>query len=542
MGVCRVAPDHTQLPERIRDPETLPKATTPGHSVTATRHHHTRQTQTLCVPDEQEFLACTKGLASIRRQGDKIRQVHFDYAVRGFILASPTVIALASGSTISNTMKLALLLPYLATILPTSAFTRAERPMANALIAFMALTTLGVVRYALNPSGPSLSSFLIPLITLAVVVVWTPLKLWSGSDPSDEVAIRIRCAAFSPILLPIVNVGMWIAGFSAASTGTTFSTPGPNETLASFGLSADRVALPLTPSLNAAGVLGAIALTVSVALLPRSNRLQRAVCCLGVICGAASVLITDTRGAMLGVLLALVMMVVITRRERSGGRAALLLVLIAPLMLLVSQVVGSSLAWLSGTDGRSLQSASSRSMIWSNAIDLLSHPSIEQLFGYGLYGQVSSGLTIQTLYVFEYYLHPLYVTLHNTVLQNGVDFGLVGIAAYCWLVVVGVKTINRHRIVDASNSSNALLAGLIVIVILGSTEAVATLYSMPSLAELVVIYVAGACRPPQLSSRILRSASAPGNDGRRGSTNSRQPTGTSHSALITSIRPTAEAG
>jgi O-antigen ligase len=185
-------------------------------------------------------------------------------------------------------------------------------------------------------------------------------------------------------------------------------------------------------------------------------------------------------------LLALVIMAVVPRWARRAVVILPILLLSAPAIILF--IVGQ-LGSLSSTFSRNpgdFVTATGRSKIWSIVGQFLSHPHVEDLIGYGAYGQVRSGVSAQYAYLFHIE-HPEFVSAHNIALQTVLDMGYIGLAVFVFFLMVVINSARASNQKTDTPESAALLAALIALSLFGASEALPGLAGIYLLVSLVVL-------------------------------------------------------
>jgi O-antigen ligase len=135
-----------------------------------------------------------------------------------------------------------------------------------------------------------------------------------------------------------------------------------------------------------------------------------------------------------------------------------------------------------------LATGSNRLYIWKPILNLLSHFDAAQIFGYGAFGQITSGATQGYLYLFRGYTYV--PAAHNFVLQTTLDIGYVGL-----IIVIGLMVVSIRSFAEVSKlgdlGASALLAGTVYLVLAGFTEAAPTIYSTEAFFFFILLLMAG---------------------------------------------------
>ncbi len=125
-------------------------------------------------------------------------------------------------------------------------------------------------------------------------------------------------------------------------------------------------------------------------------------------------------------------------------------------------------------------------MIWDAVLGFLRHPHVEQIYGYGVYGQLQSGVVYSYSYLFGDTLQPIYEHAHNLALQTVLDFGYVGLASLAFLVVRSAQGLEHRARLNDSAAALAMLALLLVLALSGTTESYPSYFSLDTLALFVL--------------------------------------------------------
>jgi hypothetical protein len=129
------------------------------------------------------------------------------------------------------------------------------------------------------------------------------------------------------------------------------------------------------------------------------------------------------------------------------------------------------------TDREYIASLSSRTDIWDTVLDFAGEMSApDLLFGYGAMGQISSGISHETAYLFQFIENPEVASAHNSFLQQFVDQGLVGSSLLLFAVTataLAAARLYRSASSDDERSWAFAAAGMVVVLAAsGSTEQV----------------------------------------------------------------------
>jgi hypothetical protein len=357
---------------------------------------------------------------------------------------------------------------------------------AMALWLFVTLTAVSYVRFGLAPIAPFTSRSIYGLAAMLVLATgFAYCALLAPMSPALQ-RTRRRCALFGPVVFTEVNLLLYVGGFKLptdATQGTT--TANPAEILGWLGIHANRVSFPLSPGVNGAGVAAAVSLVICV-LLTRGA--QRSTCrwpLAGAVASLAVILLADSRGALVFAILAVVLSSIHVRR--AAARVLPVTLVFAPaIILFVVGHLGSLTPTLSRTPG-DFVTATGRETIWDNVVRFLSQAHVQDLFGYGAYGQTRTGIGWQDAYLFPGQQYPEFFSVHSLALQTILDSGWIGLGVLVWFLSVALSAALRADWERRTPESVALLGALMMLVLGGSDEAlpgVAGFYLMISLVTL----------------------------------------------------------
>jgi O-antigen ligase len=332
---------------------------------------------------------------------------------------------------------------------------------------------------------------------LAAAVLYSDRSRWPEY-------IRLAVLA-APAVYVTVNVLMSLAHVAAPNYSAP-SSYGSAQILALLGFHSSRATFPLALSPNSFGVGGGAAVVTAVVLAVRFRRSRRIR--IAAIAAAAiafyCVLATDSRGSLVAVVVAILCALWLPRSR--AGRALLfvpvVVLVVSPWFVLdLAHWLGENSA-LGGALSRTastLGTASDRQFVWSPALQLIHQMPSSLIFGYGSFGQTTSGVSAGYAYLFHGQAQAAATTsLHNLMLQTVFDSGLVGFAAFVGIVWVSVRRLARTATVEPTAA--AALAGVLYFVLAGYTEATPAIYSPDALVAFIG-FVSFALIPSRRASR-----------------------------------------
>jgi hypothetical protein len=383
---------------------------------------------------------------------------------------------------------------------------RAASASAIVVLTPAALQIIALLRFADHPVGDVGAHTAVAravLIAALAALLWA--ALWRHPTPA-----RLRAAVLAPVAFVIVNFAAYIAGVRAPVDPN--ATYGEASMLGALHIAFGRSAMPLTPGLNGGGMMAAIGFVISLLLIPKYQRRGRLLLASAAGISIATILMTDSRAALVVSLTTVMLLWLLPRFARRGLAVAALLLPVMPMIVIWAvNRVEPILSNFTRTPGDT--STPGRMEIWAAVIDKLMHPGLgaglfEQLFGYGFYGQVVSGVSYEYGYLF-YGPSASYRSAHSLVLQTLLNQGIVGLGvliAVTWFVLR--SAIDRSQ-ADPSSSGLAIAGGFICILLLGATEAVADPATPYALAAFVVLCCASVRTIPVSTALATEDAGSP---------------------------------
>ncbi len=413
--------------------------------------------------------------------------------VRGILLLSVTLGSLALLGGVSTSQKIAAAL-VLAVGIVATLDTRVYWPRATAwgaglLIGFVGLTAIALIRYHLDPLQPVGNVYLLEAVTLILLVTFLFAALAACRD--ETAGPRLACAVFAPVVFVLANVGLYALGWDFTGAVDEETVNGQSTMLGYAGIAFDRTSLPLAVGLNGGGSLGAVSMVVGgvFARLGFTRNLRLAGWA-GVLGGLAVVLMVDSRGPLLFALLTLVALALLPRWSRRGLAWVPFLLPLAPVAITWALAQLGSAASSVSRDGTDALTATGRTRVWDAAFDYLGQFRVEDLYGYGTFGQVKTGLSLEYMNIFTAD-NRRFASLHNAILQNVLDMGYIGAAAFIGLLAVAIITAARRYEVTGQPEALAALGMVIVIGLIGATEPIPSVFAPAALSSFVVASTVG---------------------------------------------------
>ncbi len=317
-----------------------------------------------------------------------------------------------------------------------------------------------VVLHAISLARATDAGMLSLLAGALQCVLWVtvPLLMVGIAADGERVghdAALVRGLVVAMLLFTVLNAVLFaVAGGNAFSEGRYVTeAPGPALMLGTLGVRAQRSMLPLGGSWTTGGAVSSVALVMGAIMVARSQAMVArwyGVALAGL--GGLLVLLTDARGALAAALIAVVTVVLLPGVMRRQARWLALAIPVLPIvMLLVLQFIVNQ-GWAASLNRGQTSAtglASGRPIMWATILNFLSHFRPEQLFGYGAYGQVASGVSREYgIYFVGMFASPWDRSAHNTFLQAILETGYVGAAIQVLLFwkllrVLGIRSSER---------------------------------------------------------------------------------------------------
>jgi O-antigen ligase len=424
------------------------------------------------------------------------RNVQNEWFVRLLLLVS-VVFATTSFLRVTTYYRVTVGVVFVAALVAARFIRRPQpSPAAGWFVAYLALLSVAFARFAWDPidpiPGPVVLGHLATLLGIATFA-WFVLL---ADGPPIIMAGRLRCALLAPIVFAWANIGLFILGIDIwADPASANANSGKSTVLGLFGLTVNRASLPLVPGINGSGVAAAVALVVAVMLRDSEDATTRRVAWATLPVAVMTIALTDSRGALI---LAFAAIVILNFVPRWGARAVVIVPALLPIAPILILYLVTKLAGIAGGLSRrpgDFATATGRQDVWSVIFEFLSHPTAEHLWGYGAYGQAASEVGYRYAYIFNYNTQPAFGSTQNTVLQMVLDSGYLGALVLLGIMVAGISAAATAWRRSGYAEHRALLAGLVVIALLGSTEAAATIFSPPTLLAFILLTIAAMREP-----------------------------------------------
>lgn len=243
--------------------------------------------------------------------------------------------------------------------------------------------------------------------------------------------------------------------------------------LGSLGIDHDRVGFLLSSGFNSYGA--PMGLLVGLSLLGyRANR--RFYYLLGAAIALASILLTDSRSALLYSVIAVVLSIFISKKRRWGmGWLAIIIIPFLPfIMATIMALIGQYSDVLIRSD-KDTASLGGRGIVWLIVFEKFRDFDLMQVLGYGHMGQVGAGIGSQMAMTDEFanYANADALSMHNSYLQTLVNYGYLGLCCYLFSIFSSywlIRKLSRSGQLD-SNQTAAFLLVLLICMFFSNTEA-----------------------------------------------------------------------
>jgi hypothetical protein len=295
--------------------------------------------------------------------------------------------------------------------------------------------------------------------------------------------------------------------------------------LASLGIETERVLFPTSPGFNSFGTMAGAALAGLLPMLWRTDsRLLRLGALLATLAAVGGLLLADNRAALVAGIATGTGLAMFSPRLL---RAATWTPALSPLLPVTFVLMVTVITQLSPSSEliRSAESTGTnvRLEVWNVILHRLMEPSLAHIVGYGYMGHVSSGVSAEYVPVvygqlavipgvasYETAL-DIRVTAHNFVLQTILDHGYVGAAILLLLLTCLMRQVWRDLRESDRPVDRSMLAILLFMIIVGTTETVFAAYNAEAFGLVLLIAIACAKGDPRTAVREVRwrSGAAP---------------------------------
>jgi len=279
----------------------------------------------------------------------------------------------------------------------------------------------------------------------------------------------------------LLNLGKVHVGATAGEPTSVINAGTPAQLLGLVGIHSSRVLFPLANGINNFGDIAGVALAISTILAVKTRGRQRKVSLLLLAASAYGLLATDARGALVFSVAAVILVLLFGHR-----RSLTWLPLIMPFTtfittFLLKSIANTPLVSIFSRSGDDLITATNRTTIWEGVSQVLSHPAINQLYGWGIGGQISSGASVHYDFLFFGAARPDQYTAHNFALQTILDVGYVGLIVFVLVFLLAARRLQKMLVGHGSPVARALLGSLVFLIFAGATDGAPSIYTPETL-------------------------------------------------------------
>jgi O-antigen ligase len=288
-----------------------------------------------------------------------------------------------------------------------------------------------------------------------------------------------------------MNVGSVLLGFQSEGQLSRYT----REFEAIFNPFGARVNFPFTFSGQFFAIMGGVIVIASIYLMGEVKYFLAALILMMV--GIFVLIGQSARAPILALAIVLAYRVVPDRIRRPTTIFVICVIFIVPLAfihldagLYLQQIFSELGINFERSDG-DIASLSNRNIIWGSALAHMLNKAnpVQVLFGYGAYGQISSGIINDYRWLFEasYSTAADRPSFHSSYLQIFVDSGALGVLLLWGVIIFALRSLRDHPLRSDNKTSGALFYVLLYIIICSVTETCLTYQSTDILALFIFI-------------------------------------------------------
>lgn len=309
----------------------------------------------------------------------------------------------------------------------------------------------------------------------------------------DSIIYFMGISLFGLLLLNILGVTLGITNSGLAENYN-------KEIASSFEFVGDRIKFPFMTSGQLLSIQAGVVLLVGVFRgITAANQFYRILGMLMILSAAFVLMGNGGRGAVL-LVFGVLLFTAFGRLSRPFLVPVLTLFLLFPLLVLIN--VGGILENafdMAGIDFSrnegDVASFSNRDIIYAStmATFVTQGDSMSMLFGYGSFGQVTSGISDSYAFLFSNsYSNSDSVHVHNSVLQILIDYGALGVSSFAFLVIRLARLAKstaryKRKLGERCQNQNLYMALLLFIIGTSMTETSITYYSFGVLSIFLML-------------------------------------------------------
>jgi hypothetical protein len=376
-------------------------------------------------------------------------------------------------------------------------------PRVALLLLFVVSIAFALVRGAQHATYGTLTTAAGKALLYSLVVLFG-VSLMTTAEDAETRDRRLLALVLALPLYAGLNLALHLAGMQ--NPNPAGATAGTSSQLAGLiGISSGREVFPLTTSINLYSiVVGAAVAAIGVLRLRAPQWCPRWLVGLVTVICVYELLVGDSRTEVV-VALGIVLLFALFKNFK-GSRWISVAIPALPLIVLgflhVVAVTGIANAFNRSTPGQNqfgtVVSGTGRVDIWQGAWHILRRLQLQEIFGWGAGGHITSGASLQYAYVFP--RDPLGYTefTHSLPIQIVLDEGVVGLLLLIAALWMTFSALRRHITQNPGSPAIALVAILLVLVACGATEVSITYYAEEALVMTLLIMgaVAGLATRP----------------------------------------------
>jgi hypothetical protein len=302
---------------------------------------------------------------------------------------------------------------------------------------------------------------------------------------------RLKASIFLSIWIYIlVNVAMYLIGVRALDTKLQdlfgFSESiGTVGTLEMIGIEAERVVFPMADGIGSFANAAGLSIVSAAAMLDvRGGKLKSLLLpFIVILISTFAVIMTDSRSTIISSFI--IVFAYFTLRLSLFHKFFPLLPYVSVSLLLSTLIIvtltiiyplDESFGFLARNSTQDV--LSNRKFIWLAGFADLNNFSISHLVGFGIYGQVSSGISRIYSIISSARLSSAETTsLHNFFLQSIYDTGYLGLTAYIAVFFIAIKCLSNQPEFSKNKLSIAMILSLNYLSLAGFSEVIPTVYN-----------------------------------------------------------------
>lgn len=335
------------------------------------------------------------------------------------------------------------------------------------MLGFLLLMLLGLVHAAVAGGRDGFLAVAEAVLLFILSFFW--LAVLDAAQKSPDGLSRILHAVFLSLILYLaMNVAAVLLGFESEGQMARYT----REFGALFSPGGVRASFPLIQVGQLFAIVGGVAAVFAIHKLRSPGWGDRILGLLGAMLGLAVLVGQSARAPLLALALVLAYGLIWKRAGR----------FLTPLLIVSLAVVPAAFVYLDagsylrdvlagmGLDlSRSqgdVASLSNRDVIWTAALNhmFLEAGLLKGLLGYGAYGHVSSGLSEQYRWLFEYSYAGLdHPTLHSSYVQTFVDYGMLGVLLLLGVLLAAVRRLRTMMLRQRRLAKDATMLTMVLL-------------------------------------------------------------------------------